>query len=77
MDISQVIKAKGKFAKLYRNRDGFIGVGVGKVEHVYVIRAYVKTFDCSFVDELKKKGFMFEKLPVKVHVIGEFKANAD
>ena len=74
MEISKVMEAKGKFAKLYRQRPGFIGVGVGKVEHVYAIRAYVKTFDCSFVDELKSKGFMFEGLPVKIHVIGEIKA---
>ena len=74
MDISEVIKAKGKFAKLYRKREGFIGVGVGKVDHIYVIRAYVKTFECSFVDDLKKKNFMFEGLPVKIHVIGEIKA---
>ena len=74
MDIAQVMEAKGKFSKLYRKRPGFIGVGVGKVEHIYAIRAYVKTFDCSFVDELKNNGFMFEGLPVKVHVIGEIKA---
>lgn len=74
MEISQVMEAKGKFAKLYRKRKNFLGVGVGKVEHIYTIRAYVKTFDCSFVDELKNKGFMFEGLPVKIHVIGEIKA---
>ena len=74
MDINKVIKAKGKFAKLYRQRPGFVGVGIGKAEHVYVIRVYVKEFECPFVNELKNNGFMFEGLPVKIHVIGEIKA---
>ena len=74
MDISQVMEAKGKFAKLYRQRPGYIGIGVGRMEGIYVLRAYVKTFDCSFVDELKKKSFKFEGLPIKVHVMGEIKA---
>ena len=74
MDIAKVMEAKGKFAKLYRQRDGYIGVGVGKVEGIYILRVYVKEFECPFVDELKKKGFKFEGLSTIINVIGEFRA---
>ena len=74
MDIAKVMEAKGKFSKLYRKRDGFLGVGVGRVEGVYVLRVYVKEFDCAFVNELKNKGFRFEGLATIISVIGEIKA---
>ena len=68
------MEAKKRFSDLYRDKEGFVGIGVGQLGDRYILRVYVEKYDCPLVDELRNMGFIFEDFIIEVFESGEIKA---
>ena len=67
---------KYNFGNTYQNCNGFYGCGIGKLGIQYVINCYVSSLDSKFVQDLKRRGSIFQGTPVRFFETGEIKAYA-
>ena len=66
-------KAKKHFGARYRSKEGFVGVGIGRIADSDALRVYVEDADAPIAQRLKSES-TFEGFPVVVEVTGEIRA---
>lgn len=69
-----VFEAKKELSRLYRNKDGFVGFGIGRVGNRDSIRVYVSDSRIPLVKKLSESG-EFEGFPLEIEAIGVVEAS--
>ena len=64
-----VFEAKKELSKLYRNEEGFVGVGIGRLGNQDSIRVYVSDSRFPLVKKLSQVG-EFEGFPLEIQTVG-------
>lgn len=68
-----VFEAKKKLRELYRNEEGFVGVGVGHQGNQDTIRVYVSDARFPLVKKLSEDA-EFEGFPLEIKTVGRVDA---
>ena len=68
-----ILEAKTLFGTIHRDKEGFLGVGIGRNNGFEVIRVYVSNLDSPFAQEIKDQK-TFEGYPLSIVVSGEIRA---
>ena len=72
--LEKIDQIKQNFINIYKDNKDFLDCGIGKMYGDYVLYLYVKDYNCSLVENIKRKGSSFERVPVRIFETGEIKA---
>ena len=64
-----ILEAKKELRELYRNEEGFVGVGIGRLGNQDSIRVYVSDSRFPLVKKLSQVG-EFEGFPLEIQTVG-------
>ena len=64
-----VFEAKKELSKLYRDEEGFVGFGIGRLGNQDTIRVYVSDSRFPLVKKLNQDG-EFEGFPLEIQAVG-------
>jgi hypothetical protein len=67
--MKKIFEAKKQFSEMYRNQEGFVGVGIGKQGTKDTIRVYVKSAGTPLVTSLNGQN-KFQGFPIEIQTIG-------
>lgn len=67
--MKKIFEAKKRLSEIYRNEEGFVGVGVGRLGNRDTIRVYVSDSRFPLVKKLSQDG-AFEGFPLEIQTVG-------
>jgi hypothetical protein len=71
--MEKILEAKKHLRQLYRQQEGFVGVGIGQRGNEETLRVYVVDSSFPIARKLSQEG-EFEGFPLEIEVTGDVKA---